>query len=78
MSTVEGFGHVAFVRRDDGTEGVLKSPRPNRGSRKVSDYTLKRYREEVLRMEERAEYLAAYLQAPAGHVLHHLGHAARR
>ncbi|WP_225637422.1 hypothetical protein [Streptomyces solaniscabiei] len=27
---------------------------------------------------ERAEYLAEYLQAPAGQVLHHLGHAARR
>ncbi|OKJ80706.1 hypothetical protein AMK32_23285 [Streptomyces sp. CB01883] len=52
MSTVEGFGHVHFVRRDDGTEGVLKSPRPNRGSRKVSAYTLKRYQEEVRRMQE--------------------------
>ncbi|MER7195429.1 hypothetical protein [Streptomyces flaveolus] len=27
---------------------------------------------------ERAEYLAEYLQAPAGQVLHHLGHAERR
>ncbi|WP_435279730.1 protein kinase domain-containing protein [Streptomyces sp. 1222.5] len=52
MSTVEGFGHVHFVRRDDGTEGVLKSPRPNRGGRKVSAYTLQRYQEEVRRMQE--------------------------
>ncbi|MFJ2730795.1 hypothetical protein [Streptomyces collinus] len=27
---------------------------------------------------ERAEYLAEYLQAPAGRILHYLGHAARR
>ncbi|MCC9738513.1 protein kinase [Streptomyces sp. MNU89] len=48
---MRGFGHVHFVKHEDGREGVLKSPRPSGGG-KVNNTTRQRFNEEVRRMQQ--------------------------
>ncbi|WP_181140719.1 protein kinase [Streptomyces sp. Ru62] len=48
---MKDFGHVHFVKHEDGTEGVLKSMRPGRGG-KVNATTRQRFQEEVRRMQQ--------------------------
>ncbi|MET8514359.1 protein kinase [Streptomyces sp. NPDC005077] len=51
IRAVKSFGHVHFVRHEDGTQGVLKSPRPGNGG-KVSKTTQQRFQDEVRRMHQ--------------------------
>ncbi|MFI0220176.1 protein kinase domain-containing protein [Streptomyces lydicus] len=48
---MKDFGHVHFVKHEDGREGVLKSPRSGRGG-KVNDTTRQRFQEEVRSMQQ--------------------------
>ncbi|MEU0403747.1 protein kinase [Streptomyces sp. NPDC006197] len=48
---MNSFGHVHFVRHEDGTQGVLKSPRPGNGG-KINKTTQQRFQEEVRRMQQ--------------------------
>lgn len=51
IRAVKSFGHVHFVRHEDGTQGVLKSPRPGKGG-KVNKTTQQRFQDEVRRMQQ--------------------------
>ncbi|MFD5015377.1 protein kinase domain-containing protein [Streptomyces chartreusis] len=51
VRAIKNFGHVHFVKHEDGSEGVLKSPRPSPGG-KVTNTTLQRFQEEARRMQQ--------------------------
>ncbi|WP_371594546.1 protein kinase domain-containing protein [Streptomyces virginiae] len=58
IRAVKSFGHVHFVRHEDGTQGVLKSPRPGRGGT-VNKTTQERFQEEVRRMQQLTQHQVA-------------------
>ncbi|MGW0034465.1 protein kinase domain-containing protein [Streptomyces sp. NPDC003314] len=51
IRAVKSFGHVHFVRHEDGTQGVLKSPQPGRGGT-VNKTTQERFQKEVRHMQQ--------------------------